>query len=292
MIGLSLRKINPILLLFIKSYNMNRHKFLLFFFSVFLINCNQRGQNMESNMIDLFIWAGQSNAQGWKGNAEFYPSDSNNLDSQILLNYTFIGVSSSDGWITMQPQLGLFPLGHFGPEVTFSRKLKESGYNPAIFKFCKGGSSLYGDWKRLGESGYTDSMFDALSVSINDLSLQGYKVNIKGLIWIQGESDANSFTNAIEYENNLLNFINDFRNHFEQTSPIPIILGIDEQHPSVIQYPQVLIAHQNIAENDDFIKFTSMYGFPKADATHLTPDGLISHGDYLYESFMLLVESN
>jgi hypothetical protein len=30
----------------------------------------------------------------------------------------------------MQAQEGLFPNGHFGPEVTFSRKLKEDGFNP------------------------------------------------------------------------------------------------------------------------------------------------------------------
>lgn len=270
---------------------MNRYKFFLFFI-IFLFNCELSGQNMDIKVIDLFILAGQSNAQGWRGDAEFYPSDSNNLDSQILLNYTFIGESSSNGWITMQPQLGLFPLGHFGPEVIFSRKIKQYGYNPAIFKFCKGGSSLYGDWKKFGENGYTDYMFDSLSVSINDLSLQGYKVNIKGLIWVQGESDANSYKNAIAYQNNLLNFINDFRNHFKQTYEIPIILGVDEQHPAVIEFPQVLIAQQNIAEDDDFIKFTSMYGFPKSDSTHLTPEGLIRYGDYLHESFILLIESN
>jgi hypothetical protein len=39
--------------------------------------------------IDLFIWAGQSNAQGWEGDANFFPPDPDGLDSQIRLNYTF-----------------------------------------------------------------------------------------------------------------------------------------------------------------------------------------------------------
>jgi len=269
---------------------MNRYKFLLFL-SLCCISFELSGQSKENRVIDLFILAGQSNAQGWKGDAKFYPADAKNLDSQILLNYTFIGESSSYGWISMQPQLGLFTLGHFGPEVMFSRKLKQHGYNPAIFKFCKGGSSLYGDWKRFGENGFTDQMFDSLSVAINDLSLQGYIVNIKGLIWIQGESDANSFRNAVEYENNLLDFINDFRSHFKQPCEIPIILGVDEQHPAVVEFPQVLIAQQNIADDDDSIEFTSMCGFKKSDSTHLTPEGLKRYGDYLCDSFMLLIES-
>ena len=60
--------------------------------------------------IDLFIWAGQSNAQGSQGDANFYPTDPNNLDNSIRLNYTFINNSSSNGWITMQPQIGKFTL--------------------------------------------------------------------------------------------------------------------------------------------------------------------------------------
>jgi hypothetical protein len=78
--------------------------------------------------------AGQSNAQGYSGDAAFYPADPNGLDSQIRFNWTYIGNSSSSDWETMQAQDGRFPSGHFGPEVTFSRA-QNAGYNPAIFKF-------------------------------------------------------------------------------------------------------------------------------------------------------------
>ena len=77
----------------------------------------------SQDAIDLFIWAGQSNAQGWQGDAAHYPTDPDDLDSQVRLNYIFIERSRSDGWIEMQPQEGRFESGHFGPEVTFSRKL-------------------------------------------------------------------------------------------------------------------------------------------------------------------------
>ncbi len=39
--------------------------------------------------VDLFIWAGQSNAQGWTVDAAYYPKDGQNLDASILLNWTF-----------------------------------------------------------------------------------------------------------------------------------------------------------------------------------------------------------
>ena len=60
--------------------------------------------------VDLIIWAGQSNAQGWQGDGAKYPMDGKELDSEILLNWTFFGNGSSEGeWVNMQPQKGRFP---------------------------------------------------------------------------------------------------------------------------------------------------------------------------------------
>ena len=246
--------------------------------------------SLSQEPIDLFIWAGQSNAQGWQGNANSYPNDSNNLDQSIRLNYTFINNYSSNGWITMQPQKGRFtPQGHFGPEVTFSRELKKAGYNPAIFKFCLGGSNLYGNWRAPGKGGFYDDMVNALNVAIQELKNQGHSVNIKGFIWIQGEGDGNNTANANAYEARLLTLINDLRDNVVNNNMLTIILGVDEQHSNVIAQPAIVNAHQNIAENDDNIKFTSMYSLPKADATHLTPAGLITHGIQIYNTFNLLL---
>ena len=108
----------------------------------------------NSKTADLFIWAGQSNAQGWMGDAKFYPADPDSLDQHILLNYTFIdNTGSNRKWIRMAPQEGRFPLGHFGPEVSFSREIKMAGYDPYIFKYTKGSTSIYNDWKRPGQGG-------------------------------------------------------------------------------------------------------------------------------------------
>jgi hypothetical protein len=47
--------------------------------------------------IDLFIWAGRSNAQGWMGDANYYPENHENLDDSIKLHWTFVGNSDSEG---------------------------------------------------------------------------------------------------------------------------------------------------------------------------------------------------
>ena len=240
--------------------------------------------------IDLFIWAGQSNAQGWEGDADFYPSDPASLDSQIRLNYTFIGSTRSNGWVEMQPQEGRFESGHFGPEVTFSRKLKEAGYNPAIFKYTRGSTSIHSDWLAPGEGGYYDAMVADLGAAITDLESQGHAVSVRGFIWIQGESDAETLEIASTYESSLLSIINDLRNNVVGHSTLPIILGVDEQHHWIVGQPAVLEAHKRIARNNDHTVFTSMFGLSRADAYHLAPAGLINHGEQIFEALEPLLK--
>ena len=252
--------------------------------------CNRKLQSMvpyDANYkgVDLFIWAGQSNAQGWMGDAKRYPADPDSLDQHIMLNYTFIDSTGSNGkWIQMGPQEGRFPLGHFGPEVSFSREIKMAGYYPYIFKYTKGSTSIYNDWKRPGQGGMYDSMVKDLMIAVSTLEQAGVKVIIRGFIWIQGESDAENDKMAHEFEDNLIKIIAELKKVTDNNG-LKVILGVDEQHPWVFERPIVVEAQKNIAALDPNVSFTSMIGLPKADATHLTPHGLMEHGKIISEAF-------
>lgn len=264
--------------------NNKMKKLLLIFF----VNINV---SLYADNIDLFIWAGQSNALGRQGDAASYPADVDNFDNLIRFNWTVANGSNSGGWTTMQPQIGYFPTGHFGPEVTFSRKLTEVGYNPAIFKYTQSGTSIFQHWQGPGDGGLYDDLVTTLNMSITALENQGHTVTVKGFIWIQGESDSNSQNAATVYQTNLTNIINDIRNNVVGNPNLPVLLGVDEQYFYLVgqDQPEILNAHQDIALNDVNIKFTSMYGYPKADATHLTPAGLINQGIDMFDSYELLV---
>lgn len=239
--------------------------------------------------VDLFIWAGQSNAQGWTGDAAAYPKDVEDLDQSIMLNWTFFGKESSDGqWVPMQAQKGRYPAGHFGPEVSFSRELKRAGYHPAIFKYCLGATGLARDWKAPGEGGMYDHMVNDLNTAINKLIDQGYKVNIQGFIWIQGESDAGGEKTAITYQANLAQMLEHLRSDVLRTQDLKIILGVDEQHSFVQKRPVVVEAQKKLANQDTNILYSTMHGLPKADATHLTPNGLVEHGKRIFSAFQIL----
>lgn len=236
--------------------------------------------------LDLFIWAGQSNAQGWMGDAEEYPEQGTELDKSILLNWTFVDNESSGGqWVKMQAQKGRFSKGHFGPEVSFARELKKAGYNPAIFKYTKGATGLARDWKAPGQGGIYDRMAEDLNSAIKTLEKRGFQVRVHGLIWIQGESDAGSEIAANNYYQNLIHFIGDLKNNVLDKSELKIILGVDEQHQFVKERPVVVEAQRRLAEEDTNIAFTSMIGLPKADATHLTPKGLVEHGRRIFTAY-------
>lgn len=261
---------------------MNLLKFL--FILVLLPLLSEAQQN-----VDLFIWAGQSNAQGWTGDAAHYPVDGQNLDLSILLNWTFVNNESSGGeWVTLQQQKGRYPQGHFGPEVSFARELKKAGYHPAIFKYCKGATGLARDWKAPGEGGIYDNMVADLNKAISKLQKQGYTVTVRGFVWIQGESDGDSEQHAKAYGTNLKRLIDNLRNEVLNLPDLKIVLGVDEQHPYMVERPAVVNAQKQLAREDENIVFTSMYGLDKADATHLTPEALVKHGIRLFNAWSLL----
>lgn len=243
--------------------------------------------------LDLFIWAGQSNAQGWMGDASSYPETEQELDESIRLHWTFVDHHSSGGkWVPLQAQAGRFPKGHFGPEVRFARELKKVGYNPAIFKYTKGATGLARDWKSSGEGGIYDRMIEDLKSAIKLLEEENFKVNVRGFIWIQGETDAGNENTAKEYQANLREMIHDLRRNVINESNLKIILGVDEQHPFVKERPTVVEAQKRLAADDATIAFTSMLGLPKADATHLTPEGLVAHGKRIFEAYLSLLPEN
>lgn len=245
--------------------------------------------------IDLFVMAGQSNMQGLQGDAAQYPPDAVGVDQRILLCY---GIPAADGmhfdprgWGPMRRQFGLFPAGHFGPEVTFARRLAQEGYSTAIFKYSAGSTSIAEHWKAPGDGGAWDHLLHRLATARNALVRNGYTVTIRCLVWIQGESDAQFPAMAHRYRDGLKTLIEDFRTRMSRCPTTPVILCVDEQHPYVVGNPEVLQAQHELARTMTNVGFVSMLGLEKADVSHLTPAGLQDHGDRLFNCYKSLASS-
>jgi len=240
---------------------------------------------LRAEDIGILVLAGQSNMQGWQGNAASYPADPKGIDKNIPFYWVTPGYSSSDGkWTFLQPQGGRFSEGHFGPEVTLARQLVNSGNRVAVFKYSLGSTSLAGDWKAPGQDGMYDQMVAELRKAVTLLQEQGHTISFTAFVWIQGESDAQTKELADGYGDRLELLIDDFRKQIARDTMLPIILGVDEQHPWVEAFPQVVDAQQKLARDGQNIIAISMLGLEKADATHLTPKGLEEHGVRLFKA--------
>ena len=239
--------------------------------------------------IDLFIMAGQSNMQGWRSDAAHYPQNGLAYDKDIPFYWEAVDYASSKGeWSHLSPQAGHFLKGHFGPEITFARQLKRANYTPAIFKYSFGSSNLRDVWKAPGAGGLYDKMVVQLKQAINALESQGHTVHPRAFIWIQGESDADTDKLASAYYHNLHTLIDDMRHNVIKNDKLPVLLGVDEQHPRVKLRPLIVETQKKIAAEDPNIIFTSMMGLEKSDVTHLTAKGVIQHGRRLFNRYVEL----
>ena len=243
--------------------------------------------SLAADEIELYVLAGQSNMLGYGGNAEHYPASQYDLDDQVGFYWVAPGVSSSEGkWVHLQAQSGIFPMGHFGIEIAFARKLVRNDLHPFIFKYSLGSTSLARDWLGPGENGMYDDMVASLRGAIASQESMGNTVTIMAFVWIQGESDAETMESASKYRFRLQRLIDDFRQNVAGNDELPVILGVDEQHPWVQAHPIVVESQKEIAAADACTIYTSMIGFPKIDTSHLTPFGIVQHGNLVSDAYL------
>lgn len=192
----------------------------------------------------LLLFAGQSNAGGW--GYQQYLLDRNDRLAQpqedIDLYYTVAG----EGYLPENTLIGLQagtsnkvakpggyypdlkePVARFGPELslarTFRDRLADEDAKVAIVKFAHGGTSLYDieDWY---PDGTADSRNDGKlyrifqdtakrAVKALEQKYPGRRVEIVGMGWVQGESDALEGKGP-EYEEHLRRLIADVRATF------------------------------------------------------------------------------
>jgi len=285
-----------------KNQRIMKHPIIyrLLIISVIFISFDSYAQQAT----DLFILLGQSNALGEKSDSVDYPNDPDTLDPHIKLHYSIDkcgDIQGSDnpydtndigGWqsIELQSHGCYYPnYKKFGPEITFARELKEAGYNPAIFKFVRPGDGIYNYWESPGDSAGYDNMKEILLNAIDSLS---GAVNVRGVVWIQGEGDSDE-TDSIAnlYESSLKEIIDDLRNTFESPT-LPFVLGVNEIFDGAY-IDTIVEAQKNIALNDKHIIYSSTLGLDPAgtDSNHFSSDGIIEHGERIYLSFDSIIES-
>lgn len=177
----------------------------------------------------VILLAGQSNASGCsldsylKNNVsdDKYEEYKNGYDN-VYINY-LSGSNMSNGFVKCRTLQGEIE-GGFGPELGMAEKLNELYPDEMFFiiKCAWGGTNLYDEWLSPSSKGNTGKLYKHFTAftqaNIDYLLSKNYNIEIKGMCWMQGESDSFDINHAKNYGNNLENFISDLRKEFKKYS--------------------------------------------------------------------------
>lgn len=256
-----------------------------------------------ADVFDIYIAAGQSNMDGRGLNSDLIGPLAPLAAPQpnVLLHYTNPRDPVQDaaerptyqsaGWVTLRPGYAIqpgFPNGgalpgtRFGPEISFAKAADQytDGRRVAILKVSRGGTSLAGDWDPSeavnGPKGFLFEAFETVvPQAIQLLQSQGHSVEVRGMIWHQGEGDGSS--SQTTYETNLTEFIQTVRQTVGYPN-LPFMIGELESVDGGRE--NVRNAQAAVAAAMSFVEFVPSTGLPvNSDGTHFTSASVVEFGN-------------
>lgn len=156
--------------------------------------------------LKVFICAGQSNMVGKRNNVSELPDALQGIQKNLFFD--------GKAWGPLVP--GKTEKAGFGPEISFAQEMSTSLKQPiGIIKHSVGGTNLAKKWDPTDSA----SLYHALLKKVN--AAQKMKnIEIVGMIWMQGESDAKDQAMATQYAENLSAFVNAVRTDLQNPTLI------------------------------------------------------------------------
>lgn len=278
----------------------------------------------ETKTYKLYFLGGQSNMVGYGYVAEL-PANLNHGVDRVMI---FEGRSAFDGdskggkgiWSSLQPGFGhgfdtdgrtIRLSDRFGPELSFGLALSSNLPNTriALVKYALGGSGLVpgvgeGNWHPTIRNGHRVNQFDhaikTLHNALSDRDIDGDGIRDKlipaGIVWMQGESDANdSQASADAYNENLAHLVQSLRAALGDES-LPVVVGkITDSgmadDGSVMDYiDMVQQAQASFAATDhcaELVSITDSLNYSD-DKYHYDSEGFIRLGEAFSEAALRL----
>jgi hypothetical protein len=178
---------------------------------------------VPANEVEVFLIGGQSNATG-QGYLRNLPAGTT-FDQRVMLFHSGRPHLNSGGepnaWIPLR-QASESP-DRFGPEIGFGNRIQQLLPNRriALIKHAHSGTNLFAQWNPGANAtdraqwGPQFTIFvDTVEGGLAGLRAQGYQPVVRGMIWQQGENDANGGPNSENYGRNLAHFIQRVREQF------------------------------------------------------------------------------
>lgn len=303
---------------------MNYKLIILFILTLFVYK--GISQQTEKETFRFFFLGGQSNMNGYGYNSDLPIS----LKSDTKDVWIFHGNPEDDEeknggrgiWEILKPGhgKGFSSDGksnnlseRFGLELSFAKKMKELYPNEkiAIIKYSKSGSSIdslaarhFGSWDPdyVGKTGinqydhYLNTITNALDIDDIDKNGKIDKLIPSGILWMQGESDANDEEVALRYFDNLKNLMNLMRASLLKDD-LPIVIGKisdsgNNEDGKVWKYGELVqFAQEKYALTDkNAIVVRSTISYEYSDKHHYDSKGYIDLGEKFAEAIYQLIE--
>ena len=217
--------------------------------------------------INIYLIAGQSNAVGY-GYTNDLPSD---------LDLSNVKYWSGSNWEDMTVgSTNAAGNNRFGYEVPLANLVEKPSY---FIKYAVGGTNLHTQWNPNTGGKYAGwkTTFDN---AIAGLGTNQY--NIKGMFWMQGESDTTSDTVANAYEANLNNLISQMRNDVDTNMKF-FIGKIKYWNGGPVSKIDIIRSAQDAVANDDNNVFTiETNDLSLTDSIHYNSGSLVTMAERFY----------
>lgn len=180
---------------------------------------------MQGQTIDMYLIAGQSNADG--------RAEAADLPAALAATSSDVQVYLNEAWHDLQP--GLNNDGNaewFGPELALGRCLQQAYPERKIVlvKHAAGSTDLGNCWRAPDSEGNNAGAYYAAFIkTVNDAIASvspSATARIRGMIWMQGETDAwyDDPSMAMAYEENLTAFVRSVRSDLDAAN-MPFCMG-------------------------------------------------------------------
>ncbi|MBQ2737700.1 MAG: hypothetical protein IJF38_03345, partial [Clostridia bacterium] len=255
--------------------------------------------------VDIYVIAGQSNAVGY-GRGEISVDDdrfTNGFENVLYYgSHEYYGSEDLDGFIPVKLGLGQ-GTGRSGAEIGIAYKVDGNGKTTIIIKCAQGATPLYpiegnttlekyGSWtppsfiskypelvKHENVGLMYEKLIALLESGMGKLITDGYIVNVKGVLWLQGEAETGKETVAAAHEELLTDLIGDLRVELsdisgKDCSKAPFVIGeITSNHINVPEYVDEVCAAQLAVANElDNVFVLDTTGLEQQDSWHYTAE--------------------
>ncbi|MDP4091494.1 MAG: sialate O-acetylesterase [Bacillota bacterium] len=224
-------------------------------------------------MINSFLLIGQSNMAGRGSLGEVEPIE----NKDILMFRSNTWITAKEPLHTDKPELAGVGLGMSFAETLQKKYGKKIGLIPCAF----GGTSL-DEWKKDGAL-YSNAVSAALEAQKNSC--------LKGILWHQGENDADMLETAESYKDRFLTFIDPLFKDLG-VSNMPVVLG--ELGEYLVSFGGCTYSHivnaqlSQLARQEKYLELVSVKGLTdRGDFLHFNSESLREFGRRYAEAWEL-----